>query len=94
MTDKHALCILGRLNKLSEVAARKYSKDEEILNLSQALQIGIDAIKQKRPHGEWKLKGMIWYCSKCGKDCEQSGNNFCGQCGADMREETENDIQR
>ena len=41
--------------------------------------------KPKRPHGEWKLHGMIWYCSNCGKDCEQGGNDFCGQCGAYMR---------
>ena len=68
MTDKHALCILGRLNKLSEVAARKYSKDEEILNLSQALQIGIDAIKQKRPQGEWDREKIAFYgvCTECG----------------------------
>ena len=39
----------------------------------------------ERPHGEWKLHGMVWYCSNCGKDCEQGGNNFCGQCGADMK---------
>lgn len=44
---------------------------------------------EERPQGEWKLHGMIWYCSNCGKDCEQGGNNFCGQCGADMRGEEE-----
>ena len=38
-----------------------------------------------RPQGKWKLHGMIYYCSNCGKDYEQGGNNFCGQCGADMR---------
>jgi hypothetical protein len=38
-----------------------------------------------RPKGEWKLHGMIWYCSNCGKDCEQGGNNFCGNCGAKMK---------
>ena len=40
-----------------------------------------------RPKGKWELHGMIWYCSNCGKDCEQGGNNFCGQCGAEMRGE-------
>lgn len=41
----------------------------------------------ERPQGEWKLHGMIYYCSECGHDCEQGGNNFCGNCGADMRGE-------
>ena len=43
----------------------------------------------KRPQGEWQLYGMIYYCSNCGKDCEQGGNNYCGQCGADMRGDEE-----
>ena len=38
-----------------------------------------------RPQGEWELAGMIYYCSECGHYCEQGGNNFCGNCGADMR---------
>ena len=38
-----------------------------------------------RPKGEWKLHGMIYYCSECGHDCGESGDNFCGNCGADMR---------
>lgn len=38
-----------------------------------------------RPQGEWQLHGMIYYCSVCGHDCEQGGNNFCGNCGAKMK---------
>ena len=38
-----------------------------------------------RPQGEWKLHGMIYYCSVCGHDYEQGGNNFCGNCGAKMK---------
>lgn len=41
----------------------------------------------ERQQGEWKLHGMIYYCSVCGHDYEQGGNNFCGNCGADMRGE-------
>lgn len=41
----------------------------------------------ERPQGKWKLHGMIYYCSVCGHDYEQGGNNFCGNCGADMRGE-------
>lgn len=43
-----------------------------------------------RPQGEWKLHGMIYYCSVCGHDYEQGGNNFCGNCGADMRGDCDN----
>ena len=39
----------------------------------------------KRPQGKWELHGMIYYCSECGHDCGESGDNFCGNCGADMR---------
>ena len=39
----------------------------------------------ERPQGEWKLHGMIYYCSECGHDYEQGGNNFCGNCGAEMK---------
>ena len=38
-----------------------------------------------RPQGEWELHGMIYYCSNCGHYCGESGDNFCGNCGADMR---------
>lgn len=47
-----------------------------------------------RPKGKWELHGMIWYCSNCGKDCEQGGNNFCGQCGAEMIKEIGDDTIR
>ena len=40
---------------------------------------------EERPHGEWELHGMIYYCSECGHYCGESGDNFCGNCGADMR---------
>lgn len=43
---------------------------------------------EERPQGEWELHGMIYYCSECGHDCGESGDNFCGNCGADMRGES------
>lgn len=43
------------------------------------------ALTEERPQGEWELHGMIYYCSKCGHYCGESGDNFCGNCGADMR---------
>lgn len=44
-----------------------------------------------RTQGEWKLHGMIYYCSVCGHECGESGDNFCGNCGADMREVKKNE---
>lgn len=41
----------------------------------------------ERPQGKWQLHGMIYYCSECGHECGESGDNFCGNCGADMRGE-------
>ena len=40
---------------------------------------------EERPKGKWNLYGMIYYCSECGHDCGESGDNYCGNCGADMR---------
>lgn len=40
---------------------------------------------EERPQGTWQLHGMIYYCSECGHECGESGDNFCGNCGADMR---------
>ena len=39
----------------------------------------------ERPQGEWKLKGMFWVCSNCGQDCNQAIENFCANCGAEMK---------
>lgn len=44
-----------------------------------------NATTVERPQGEWQLHGMIYYCSECGHECGESGDNFCGNCGADMR---------
>lgn len=44
---------------------------------------------EERPTGEWILQGMIYYCSNCGHDCGESGDNFCGNCGAKMKGEEE-----
>lgn len=58
--------------------------DRQAIN-AEWFKAGIEYAKTHRPQGEWKLHGMIYYCSKCGHDYEQGGNNFCGNCGAYMR---------
>lgn len=46
-----------------------------------------DAKKEyARPQGKLKkLYGDKYYCSKCGKDCEQLYKRFCGYCGAELQ---------
>lgn len=61
-------------------------------DIYSSLEKAIEAIeKEDRPTGEWQLHGMIYYCSECGHECGESGDNFCGNCGADMREEEEDE---
>lgn len=59
-----------------------------------------DQYKPERPRGEWKVDNKI-YCSECGESiCDFIpnptdavglilSNNFCLNCGADMRKEGE-----
>lgn len=62
-----------------------------------ALDMAIEALKADRPRGEWIVHGEPpWYvreCSKCGTKWHQwsgdSSPNYCGECGADMRGDTE-----
>ena len=76
MTNKEAI-------KNLEQIAKQFHK----FDFTEAIKVAIEALKDQRPQGEWKLHGMIYYCSVCGHDYEQGGNNFCGNCGADMRGE-------
>ena len=59
-----------------------YYTEDDIL---EAEKEGYERGKNERPQGEWELHGMIYYCSECGHYCGESGDNFCGNCGADMR---------
>lgn len=51
---------------------------------------------EERPKGKWiyhkdwyRCEECPWECSECGT-CSDNNMNFCGECGADMRE-TDND---
>lgn len=72
------------------VAGHSVYSGDSILSAFTCLSEGKDVkpikpVYPERPQGEWKLHGMIYYCSKCGHECGESGDNFCGNCGADMR---------
>lgn len=48
-----------------------------------------------RPHGEWIFRsgvtcGGYYKCSNCG-EVERAEKNYCPNCGADMREEADNE---
>lgn len=65
---------------------------EEVL---QAYDFVINMLTEKeRPHGKWIYhedwylgEESPWECSECGTCYDYGDNtNFCGECGADMRE--------
>ena len=52
-----------------------------------AIPDNYEIIPIERPQGEWKIGGRTthyYYCSICGKDGDLQ-DNFCRNCGADMR---------
>lgn len=58
-----------------------------------SLRMAVEALKEQRPHGEWiesnsGLPTNYHYCSNC-KEVIRILNhqNFCPNCGADMRKE-------
>lgn len=52
-----------------------------------------DVVKRKK--GKWMHDGSKWknrwVCSECGRKIFDEPTPFCPYCGADMREETDND---
>lgn len=59
-----------------------------------AFDRAIEALKNERPRGEWIDTGAMeeywaeWFrCSACGEESYQQ--DFCPNCGADMRKEEE-----
>ena len=47
MNNETAISILGRLMKIADLCARKYSKDETIKNFKEALELAIKALEEK-----------------------------------------------
>lgn len=64
-------------------------EDKEI---AEAVQMGADALKEQRPHGEWIEKCwndpryVDYECSVCKRSIMNGTPDFCPNCGADMRE--------
>lgn len=76
---------------VTEAKLDKEEIENELLNV-KILEMAIEALQQERPKGEWIPKKFpyAWYyptCSVCGFENEGELNNFCPNCGADMRGE-------
>lgn len=63
-----------------------------------AHQKAIEALKDERPQGKWLIDGHHIRCNRCNEyicNTDREGNeipdNFCPNCGADMREEADNE---
>lgn len=56
-----------------------------------ALEIAVRAMAEGRIKGKWELMydriGLHYICSCCGEWKYHQEQNYCGHCGADMREE-------
>ena len=75
------------MNDIGWTDAEIRESSEKSNEIKDAYMHGYNQARKEfeRPQGEWKLHGMIYYCSVCGHDYEQGGNNFCGNCGAKMK---------
>ncbi len=84
LIDANAL--LERIDKEREYLLGRGQTGAEHILVHNFRDLVEEAPTIERPKGIWQLEGMIWYCFNCGHYCEQGGNNYCGQCGAEMGE--------
>ena len=63
-----------------------FSKEDE-----EAFNMAIEALKQERPEGEWKLVDHLWECNRCHYRLtlqnKSEPTNFCPNCGSRNRKE-------
>lgn len=70
----------------------KAKESELIKAYAKGFDAGVETVKNERPQGEWITENLdkpYARCSICGEICEI--DNFCGNCGADMRKGQIND---
>lgn len=79
------------ISQTIERISKKIDEDTElwcICEMAKMYMQGVRPVYPVRNTGKWKLHGMIYYCSECGKEYDEwNCGNFCGNCGADMRGE-------
>lgn len=79
---------------IKEIGCDRFESWDKMLTLAEyETFVGdvIDNAPSVRPHGKWlidKSRNCEWFCSIClhGSDLHE---NFCSNCGADMREDSE-----
>ena len=88
----------------ADVVERKLCKELEDNAYEEGYQKGLEDCqncdyRKERKRGEWKHDiGDKWYCSCCFNviytegSWEKPTKKFCDECGADMRKQTERDI--
>ena len=82
-----------KIDKFELMRALNYDRDQYKKGFEDAKK------KFERPKGKWALKrydsplGTLRdvFCSCCGKPKAQDYFEYCSKCGADMREDDEND---
>lgn len=81
MTNSEAIAVL--------MEHKRYVHENSVPD--QALDMGIKALKNERKKGKWVLindnNGQHYICKFCGEWKYHQKQNYCGHCGADMREE-------
>lgn len=85
MTTKDAIKHLSDKIDYAEQCDDKWVDSVSI----KALYIAVRAMAEERKKGKWICYGFTLHkCSLCGfEDSSCEPNNFCANCGADMREE-------
>ena len=72
------------------VEPEKAKESEIIKTYTKGFDTGVETVKNERPQGEWIWLGdnpnpeHKWSCNKCGRGVKEQ-ENFCPNCGADMR---------
>lgn len=85
ISNEKAISVMKKLQKgyLDLIDNRRIYK--ECFIVLDSIEAAIRALGDERTEGSWELHGMIYYCSECGHECGESGDNFCGNCGSKMK---------
>ena len=64
--------------------------DEQLLSLNKAITTKIKALPSvERKKGKWEVTSVYIKCSECGESFMLIPQNYCPNCGADMRGDTD-----
>lgn len=87
--------VLDLIDNAPTVEPEKVKESELIKAYTKGFDTGVETVKNERPQGEWILRtDTEWHfeCNQC-KGLSPWKAQFCGVCGADMRQDNEPDKQ-